>query len=136
MFGEKPIYGKSFGHPDAKGRLILPPFTQVEEKDRLLLMNDAKGIRVSKEENVDAYIAYLEKLLKEEFDQKQTQLIEDRLNGIFENILKSVSCDKQRRIITSNILIPGQEYMIIGCRTSVLIREKNENDRQLRLTTK
>lgn len=136
MFGEKPIYGQSIVHPDAKGRMILPSFTQAEEKDRLLLINDLKGIRVLREESIDDYISYLEQLLKEELDPKQIQLIEDRLNGISAKILKSVSCDKQHRILTSNVLIPGQKYLIIGCRSSVLIREPNEKDIHLRLTAK
>lgn len=134
MFGDKPIYGQSTVHPDSKGRVVLPSFTQAEENDQLLIIKDPNGIRISKEQMIDEYIVHLEKMLKEEFNPLRRQPIEDTLNSLYEKILKSVSCDRQHRIITRNILIPGNEYLIIGCRTSILIKEKDAKTKKLDLS--
>lgn len=131
MFGEKPIYGQCVVHPDIKGRTCIPSFTGVEPTDELLVMRDIDGIRIGLAKEVDEYVALLEDMCKKELDPAKNDLIRKRLFAIYSNILKYGTCDKQNRMLLSNVLDPNKEYLVTGCRTSILIREKNQDEKSL-----
>lgn len=126
MFGEKPIYGQCIVHPDIKGRTCIPAFTGIEPTDELLVMQDIDGIRIGLAKEVDEYVAMLEDMCKKELDPDKNKLLRVRLTEIYSNILKYGSCDKQKRMLLSNIVDPNKEYLVTGCRTSILIRENTE----------
>ena len=131
MFGEKPIYGQSIGHTDKKGRICLPSFTKVSPEDDLIVMKDTDGLRVVDAQIVDEYIEFLEAKYKEELDFEKQHEIGERLSLIYENIVRHSSCDKQHRIMLSDFLEPEGEYLIIGCRTSVLLKPNKEKQKKL-----
>ena len=131
MFGEKPIYGQSVGHTDKKCRICLPSFTEVSSEDDLIIMKDAHGYRVVDAQIVDEYIQFLETKYREELDFEKQHEIGERLLLIYESIVKHSSCDKQHRIILSEFLEPESEYLIIGCRTSVLLKPNKEHQKKL-----
>ncbi len=131
MFGEKPIYGQSTIRTDNKGRFIIPKFTNVSPDDELLIMRDNNGVRVVSMEYIDEYIEYLEKLCREEMDSEKHQLIKNRLSNIFESILRHASCDNAHRLLLSNVLEPNKSYLVVGCRTSILIKEAQEGNKKI-----
>lgn len=122
MFGEKPMYGQATMHTDKKRRISMPAFTGAEANDELIIIKDSKNVRVVKQDVFDEYIAYLEGILKMEIDPERIKLIQDRITDICEKILKSATCDKNHRILASSVLAPETDYLVIGCRTSLLIK--------------
>lgn len=122
MFGEKPMYGHKTVHSDKKGRVSLPVFTGAETNDELVIIKDSNNVRVVRQDVFDEYIAYLEGMLKKEIDQERIKLIQDRITNICEKILKSATCDKNHRILASCVLDPETDYLVIGCRTSLIIK--------------
>lgn len=134
MFGEKPIYGQCVVHSDFKGRTCIPVFTGVEPTDELLVMRDMEGIRITRMQEIDEYIAHLEDMCKQEIDPTKNKKLRLRLLEIYSNILKYGTCDKQNRLLLSNILEPNKDYLVIGCRTSILIRETGDDLNKSMLT--
>ena len=131
MFGENPIYGQSVGRTDKKCRICLPSFTKPSPDDDLIIMKDANGFRVVDAQVVDEYVQFLETKYREELDFEKQHEIGERLLLIYEKIIRHGACDKQHRIMLSDFLEPESEYLIIGCRTSVLLKPNKEPQKKL-----
>lgn len=134
MFGEKPIYGQSIINSDNKRRIALPAFTKAAPEDSLIVIKEEEGIRLVDASVVDEYVEYLETKLKEELDPKKRRTMQKGLSSIYESIMKESKCDKNKRIHLGEIVKPNQTYLVIGCRTSILIKEHNESPKKLELS--
>lgn len=128
MFGEKPIYGQTEVLVDYKSRIMLPKFTKAEKSDKLLLVQSSEGLKVIRESEFDKIIASLQKRYEKENNSEVYMAIERRMTELCSSILKSCTCDAQKRINTGGALNPNQKYLVIGCRDSILIQDPSKQD--------
>lgn len=138
MFGEKPIYGQTEVLVDSKSRITLPAFTMAQKNDELLLIKSLDGLKIIRESDFDKLITSLQKRYEKEADPKIYMAFERKMLELFSSILKTCTCDAQKRINTSGALNPNQKYLVIGCRDSILIqdpsKQESEGNKTLHLT--
>ena len=123
MFGEKPMFGMIERCMDSKGRMAIPSFTHVEQKEELAFTMDDRNFFL-----INSLRLLKDTLLKLKQSDPDEQLIaelEQRIKFIKENCMGLSIVDNQRRVIIPlfmrDNLIPdeiksGQEKLLIrGC---------------------
>ena len=128
MFGEKSILGQSICTIDYKNRIILPKFTNAEEGDNLIVVDEIDFLSIYKE---DTYMKKI--LLLEEKIKNSNSIDELRKNNLklllgYRTILKKVVCDKQHRINLGKIETDTNEIMCIGANDHLIIQAKKRRN--------